>query len=96
MADYLKGSNHLIVWPLSKETAENDLFFCNIGVRARYDMTGKELLDACLDAWQLPKEQDYTLSLIRAEGQRKIPLDTNQSIREIGIRNGDPLEIASC
>ncbi|WP_134703372.1 hypothetical protein [Ammoniphilus sp. YIM 78166] len=93
MANYLKDPNHLLVWPVWKEVTQNDLFFCNIGIRARYDMTGKELLDACVDAWQLAKDRSYKLSLIRADGQRVIPLDTNQSIREIGLRNGDPIEI---
>ncbi|MEW9670017.1 hypothetical protein [Ammoniphilus sp. 3BR4] len=96
MANYLKDSNHLIVWPVFKEYAENDLFFCNIGVRARYDMTSRELLEACLDAWQLKKDQEYKLCLIRADRQTEIPLDSNQSIREIGLRNGDPLEIMAC
>ncbi|MBA4601399.1 hypothetical protein [Thermoactinomyces mirandus] len=94
MPNYLKDSNHLLIWPVFKEVTENDLFICNIGVRARYDMTGEELLQACVDAWQLDKDKKYRLRLIRPDQQVDIPPDT--VIKEIGIRNGDPLEIISC
>ena len=52
LANYLKHENQLIVWPVLKEVTENDLLQGNIGLRARYDMTTKELLDACLEAWE--------------------------------------------
>lgn len=96
MANYLKDANHLILWPVNKEVAENDLFLCHVGIRARGDMTGKELLNACLEAWQLDKEKCYRLVLVRAQEQVDIPLDSNQTIHEIGLRNGDPLEIVAC
>jgi hypothetical protein len=93
MANYLQNANHLLVWPVPKEVTENDLFLCNIGIRARYDMTAKELLDACLDAWQLDKEKTYRLCLVRADQYIEIPISAEKNIGEIGIRNGDPLEI---
>ncbi|GEN36213.1 hypothetical protein [Aneurinibacillus danicus] len=96
MNNYLKNSNHLLVWPVLKEVTENDLFFCNIGIRATYEMTGKELLDACLDAWQLNKEKTYRLYVVRADQYIEVPIYEEKNIREIGIRNGDPLEIIAC
>jgi hypothetical protein len=96
MNNYLKNLNHLLVWPVLKEVTENDLFFCNIGIRATYEMTGKELLDACLDAWQLNKEKTYRLYVVRADQYIEVPIYEEKNIREIGIRNGDPLEIIAC
>ncbi|KAA9028522.1 hypothetical protein [Niallia endozanthoxylica] len=91
MANYLKQENQLIVWPVLKEVTENDLFQGSIGLRARYDMTNKELLGSCLDAWKADKEKNYRLFLIRADGQVEISL--NGTVKEAGIRNGDYLEI---
>lgn len=93
MANYLKHENQLIVWPVLQEDAESDLFRCGIALRARYDMTNKELLDACLAAWQVETEKDYRLLLIRASGEVHIPLD--QTVKEFGIRNGDHLQIVA-
>ncbi|WP_338448711.1 hypothetical protein R4Z09_21195 [Niallia oryzisoli] len=93
MANYLKQDNHLIVWPVLKEVTENDLFQGNIGIRARYDMTNKELLEACLEAWKANVEKSYTLRLIRADYEIEISLE--QTVKEAGIRNGDYLEIIS-
>lgn len=91
MANYLKHENQLIVWPVLQEDAENDLFRCSIAVRARYDMTNKELLDACLNAWQVENEKSYRLLLIRADEEIEVLLD--QTVKEFGIRNGDYLQI---
>ena len=63
----------MIVWPVLKEATENDLFQGNIGIRAHYDMTTKELFQACLEAWKVDDEGNYKLILIRAEGQVEIP-----------------------
>jgi len=93
MANYLKHDNHLIVWPVLKEVTENDLFQGNIGVRARFDMTNKELLEACLEAWKANHNRHYTLRLIRADYETEINLE--QTVKEAGIRNGDYLEIIS-
>ena len=46
LANYLKHENQLIVWPVLKELTENDMLVGNLGLRARYDMTIQELLDA--------------------------------------------------
>lgn len=95
MANYLKQPGCLIVWPVLKEVAESDLFLCSIGVRARYDMSGEELLNACLDAWQAPKDRKYRLRLIRAEGERELSADSKITVAESGIRNGDALQIVT-
>lgn len=91
VANYLKHENQLIVWPVLQEDAENDLFRCSIAVRARYDMTNQELLDACLEAWQVENKKSYRLFLIRTNGEVEIPL--NETVKEFGIRNGDYLQI---
>lgn len=93
MANYLKQENQLIVWPVLKEVTENDLFQGNIGIRALGTMTTKELLEACLDAWKLNKEENYKLFLIRADKQIEISLEG--TVKEAGIRNGDFLEIVA-
>lgn len=72
---------------------ENDMFLTYIGVRAHYGMSGKELLQACLEAWQLKPDKPYKLILVREGGTKEISLDKN--IKEIGIRNGDPLQIVA-
>lgn len=93
VGNYLKHENHLIVWPVLKEEPESDLFRCSIAVRARYDMKNQELLDACLTAWQVEKQENYQLILIRADEKLDIPLE--QTVKEFGIRNGDYLEIVA-
>lgn len=93
MANYLKQDNQLIVWPVFKEVTENDLFQGNIGLRALGTMTTKELLEACLEAWKLDKEENYKLILIRADKQIEVPLEG--TVKEAGIRNGDFLEIVA-
>lgn len=93
MPNYLKHENQLIVWPVLKEVTENDLFQGPIGLRARYNMTNQELLDASLEAWKVKNDNDYRLLLVRANGGVELPL--HQTVKEAGIRNGDYLEIAS-
>lgn len=91
MANYLKQENQLIVWPVFKEAQESDMFLGNIGLRALGTMTTKELLEACLEAWQLNKEDNYKLVLVRADKKIEVPLEG--TVKEVGIRNGDFLEI---
>ncbi|MCQ6274911.1 hypothetical protein JMM81_08030 [Bacillus sp. V3B] len=91
MANYLKQENQLIVWPVLKEVTESDLFQGSIGLRARYDMTNKELLGACLEAWKVNDDQNYRLFLVRGDGKTEISLEGN--VKEAGLRNGDYLEI---
>jgi uncharacterized ubiquitin-like protein YukD len=93
MANYLKQENQLIVWPVLKEVTENDLFQGNIGLRAQGTMTTKELLEACLEAWKLNKEDNYKLVLVRADKQIEVSLEG--TVKEAGIRNGDFLEIVA-
>jgi hypothetical protein len=93
MANYLKQDNQLIVWPVFKEVTESDLFQGNIGLRTLGTMTTKELLEACLEAWKLDKEENYKLVLIRADKQIEVPLEG--TVKEAGIRNGDFLEIVA-
>ena len=62
MANYLKHENQLIVWPVLKEVTENDLFQGNIGLRARYDMTTKELLEVLFR--RMESKQGKELSFI--------------------------------
>jgi hypothetical protein len=93
VANYLMHENQLIVWPALQERLESDLFQANVALRARYDMTNKELLDACKDLFQLDKEKNYRLFLIRAD-KENTELELNQTLAEAGIRNGDPLMIA--
>lgn len=93
LGNYLKDENHLIVWPVLKETYYNDLCICNLVMRARYDMTTNELLEACLDTYQVDKEKDYELILNRADGDKAVPM--NISVREAGLRNGDYLTVVS-
>ncbi|MBB6444939.1 hypothetical protein [Bacillus benzoevorans] len=92
MANYLKDDNQLIVWPVLKEAAESNMLLGNIGVRARYDMTNKELLEICLSAWKVNEDKNYRLFLIRGDGKVEVSLDGD--LKEAGIRNGDFLEIA--
>ena len=40
-------------------------------------MTTKELLEACLEAWKLDKEENYKLVLVRADKQIEVPLERN-------------------
>jgi hypothetical protein len=94
MTIFLKQENHLIVWPVLKELAEGDMLLTHIGTRARFDMSTKELLEACLDSWELPKDKNYRLILVRGDGKSELTLD-NQTIKEAGIRNGDYFEIVS-
>jgi hypothetical protein len=89
MANYLKHENQLIVWPILKE---NNLFHGSIGLNARYDMTNKELLKACLEVWKVNNDKHYRLFLIRGDGKTEISLEEN--VREASLRNGDYLEIA--
>ena len=92
MANHLKQENQLIVWPVLKEVTENDLFQGSIGLIARYDMTNKELLEACLETWKVNNDKNYRLFLIRGDGKAEISLEEN--VKEAGLRNGDYLEIA--
>jgi hypothetical protein len=92
MANYLKHENQLIIWPVLKEVTENNLFQGGIGLKARYDMTNKELLNACLEAWKVNNDKNYRLFLIRGDGKTEISLEEN--VKEAGLRNGDYLEIA--
>jgi hypothetical protein len=91
MPNYLKHENQLIVWPVLKEAAEN-MFHGSIGLNVRYDMTNKELLAACLEAWKVNNDKNYRLFLIRSDGKTEVSIDGN--IRAAGLRNGDYLEIA--
>ena len=93
MANYLKDENHLIVWPVLKETLYNDLCICNIVMPARYDMTTNDLLDACIDTFQVDKEKSYELVLNRADGDSVVPM--NISVKEAGLRHGDCLTVAT-
>jgi hypothetical protein len=91
VANYLKHDHQLIVWPVMQEALESDLFQSHVGIRARYDMTNKELLDSCVETFQLLKTKSYRIFLMRANEEIELPLD--QTIAEAGIRNGDPLKI---
>jgi hypothetical protein len=93
VANYLKHENQLILWPASQEALESDLLHGNIALNARYDMTNKELLDACVEALQLNKEKSYRILLVRATGETELSL--NQTVAEAGLRNGDPLKIVA-
>ena len=62
-------------------------------MRARYDMTTNELLDACIDTYQVDKEKNYELILNRAEGDSIIP--DGHSVKEAGLRNGDFLTVVT-
>jgi uncharacterized ubiquitin-like protein YukD len=94
LANYLKHENQLIVWPVLKELTENDMLVGNLGLRARYDMSIRELLDACLEAWEVTENKNYRLVLIRADGEHEIS-SADQTVKEAGLRNGDHLEIVS-
>ncbi|MCQ6275478.1 hypothetical protein JMM81_10965 [Bacillus sp. V3B] len=91
MANYLKYDNHLIVWPVLKPYTESKLCTSHIGMRARYNMPTKELLDDCLDMYKADKEKNYRFVLKRASGDVEISLD--QTVEEAGMRNGDYLQI---
>lgn len=91
--NYLKQENQIIVWAVLKEDQETDLFRCNIGVPTNLEMTNKELLDACLAAWEVKNEKKYRLLLIRANGEIDVPL--NQTLKDVGMRNGDYLQLVA-
>lgn len=93
MANYLKHENQLIVWPALQERLESDLFHSHVCIRARYDMTNQELLDACLDMFEADKEKKYRFVLVRAN--EEVELSLTQTVAEAGLRNGDPLKIVS-
>ena len=67
MPNYLKHDNHFIVWPVLVATTENELLTSHIGLKTRYDMTTKELLNDILDLYKADKEKNYTLLLKRAD-----------------------------
>lgn len=92
MPNYLKQDNQLVVWSVLKGVADPDLFHAPIGLRVRYNMTAKELLEASLAAWKLKTDKNYRLLLVRAGGG--IELNLEQTVKEAGIRNGDYFEIA--
>jgi hypothetical protein len=94
MANYLKHENQLIVWPVLQERLESDLFHSHVAIRARYDMTNQELLDACLDMFEADKEKKYRFVLVRAN-EEEVELSLTQTIAEAGLRNGDPLRIVA-
>jgi phage gp36-like protein len=89
MANYLKHDNHLIVWPVLTPDTESELCTSHIGMRARYNMLTKELLDDCLEMYKADTEKSYRFVLKRAAGDIEIPLD--QTVEEVGMRNGDYL-----
>lgn len=91
MANYLKDENQLIVWPVWNEATESDSFQGNIGIKIRYDLTNKELLQECLNAWKIDVDKGYCLFLVRAEGKKEISLE--DTVKNTGIHNGDFLEI---
>jgi hypothetical protein len=91
MPNYLKHENHLIIWPVLVPEAENELCTSYIGLKARYDMSTKELLNDALDIYKADKEKNYRLLLKRAGGDQEIPLD--ETVKEAGLRNGDFLQI---
>ena len=93
MPNYLKNENHLIVWPVLKDTYYNDLCICNLVMRARYDMTTNELLENCLEIYEIDKEKNYELILNRADGDSVVPM--NITVKEAGLRNGDYLTVIS-
>lgn len=93
MANYLKGDNHLIVWPVLAPETENELYTSYIGLRARYNMSTKELLNDILDLYKADKGKNYTIVLKRATGDIEIPLDG--TVKEVGMRNGDFLQVIS-
>ena len=72
-------------------TTENELLTSHIGLKTRYNMTTKELLNDILDLYKADKEKNYTLLLKRAEGDVVIPLDG--TVKEVGMRNGDYLQV---
>ena len=45
----------------------------------------------CLDPYKADKEKNYTLLLKRAAGDVVIPLDG--TVKEVGMRNGDYLQV---
>ena len=78
MANYLKHENQLIVWPVLKEVTENDLFQGNIGIRTHYDMSTKELLEACLEAWKVNNERELSFILDSCGWRSRNSLDENR------------------
>lgn len=93
MPNYLKNENHLIVWPVLKDTYYNDLCICNLVMRARYDMTTNELLENCIETFQIDKDKNYEMILNRADGDTVIPMDV--TVKEAGLRNGDYFTIVT-
>jgi hypothetical protein len=91
MPNYLKHENHLIVWPVLVPEVENELCTSYIGLKARYDMSTKELLHEALEIYRADKKKNYRLLLKRATGDQEISLD--RTVKEAGMRNGDFLQI---
>lgn len=91
MVNYLKDGKHLIVWPVLVPATENELLTSHIGLKTRYNITTKELLNDILDLYKADKEKNYTLLLKRAAGDVVIPLDG--TVKEVGMRNGDYLQV---
>jgi hypothetical protein len=89
--DYLKNENHLIVWFVLRPEIETELGTSYLGMRARYNMTTNELLQQMLDTYKADKEKNYRFVLKRAAGDIEISLE--KTVREVGIRNGDCLQI---
>jgi hypothetical protein len=92
---YLHDENNLLVSVVPKDLTGGEMCLTYISIRANYNMTGKELLDAALETWGLKDNgQKYSLVAIRTEGEVTVPLE--QNIKEFGIHNGSPVQIVAC
>ncbi|WP_394236394.1 EsaB/YukD family protein [Niallia oryzisoli] len=89
--DYLKDENNLIVWFVLRPEIETELGTSYLGMRARQDMTTKELFYQILDTYKADKEKNYRFVLKRAAGDIELSLD--QTVRDAGMRNGDCLQV---
>lgn len=89
---YLHDKNNLLVSVVPRNLTGGDEFLTYISIRAKFTMTGRELLDSALEAWNIiGDEQDYHLVAMREDGEKVVPLE--QNIKDIGIHNGSPLQI---
>jgi hypothetical protein len=89
---FIQEKNNLLVSVVPKHLIGGDRHLIYLSVRANYNMTGKELLDQALEAWNLQDDgKEYRLVAMRPDGE--IPVSLEKNLKESGLHNGSPLQI---
>ncbi|EKN63545.1 hypothetical protein M670_03296 [Schinkia azotoformans MEV2011] len=89
---YLHDPNHLLVHIVPSSLAGGDELLTYIALRAKYDMTGLDLKEAGLSLWNL-NEDNHRYKLVTWLGGQDVDVDEKKTLKEMGIRNGAPIQI---